>query len=139
MASSRALSALLLVVGVIMAGMAVARGGGALALGVGDRVLALSNAVYSVISPEGCAAILWKNASEASKAARALRLTARDLLELGIIDQIVPEPPQGAHTSHEEAARLLDESLLESLTRAMKLSSEERLARRYEKVRALGF
>lgn len=113
--------------------------GGALAIGVGDRVLMFENAVYSVISPEGCAAILWKDAAEAGKAAQALKLTAEDLHGLGIIDRIVPEPGEGAHTSHDEAARYLDEALLEGLRQTLGLSSAERLARRYEKIRALGF
>lgn len=113
--------------------------GGALAIGVGDDVQMLENAIYSVISPEGCAAILWKDAAEAGKAAQALKLTARDLLSLGIIDRIVPEPGEGAHTSHEEAARLLDEALLEGLRQTQRLPAAERLTRRYEKIRALGF
>src|SRR6266403_6228645 len=80
--------------------------GGALAIGVGDQILMLENAIYSVISPEGCAAILWRDKNFAEEAARALRLTAPDLLEFGLIDQIVPEPPGGAHMNHEEAGSL---------------------------------
>jgi acetyl-CoA carboxylase carboxyl transferase subunit alpha len=113
--------------------------GGALAIGVGDVVQMLENAIYSVISPEGCAAILWKDAAEAGKAAQALKLTAGDLHSLGIIDRIVREPTEGAHTSHEEAAVYLDEALLEGLRETMKLPSAERLARRYQKIRALGY
>lgn len=113
--------------------------GGALAIGVGDVVQMLENAIYSVISPEGCAAILWKDAAEAGKAAQALKLTAKDLHALGIIDSIVPEPGEGAHTSHDEAARYLDEALLEGLHQTLNLPSAERLARRYEKIRALGY
>jgi acetyl-CoA carboxylase carboxyl transferase subunit alpha len=113
--------------------------GGALAIGVGDVVQMLENAIYSVISPEGCAAILWKDAAEAGKAAQALKLTAGDLRGLGIVDRIVPEPGEGAHTSHEEAARLLDEALLEGLQQTRRLASGERLARRYARIRALGF
>ncbi|HEY0077962.1 MAG TPA: acetyl-CoA carboxylase carboxyltransferase subunit alpha [Pyrinomonadaceae bacterium] len=112
--------------------------GGALAIGVGDYVLMLENAVYSVITPEGCAAILWKDAAEAPRAAEQLRLTAEDLHRLGIVDHVVAEPPKGAQTSFDEAARLLGESLRESLSEALKLSTEERLARRYRKLRALG-
>ncbi|HWS56565.1 MAG TPA: acetyl-CoA carboxylase carboxyltransferase subunit alpha [Pyrinomonadaceae bacterium] len=113
--------------------------GGALAIGVGDVVLMLENAVYSVITPEGCAAILWKDASQAGKAAQSLRVTAKDLQALGIIDRIVPEPGEGAHTSFDEAARQLDEALLEGLRHSEELSAPQRLARRYEKFRALGF
>lgn len=113
--------------------------GGALAIGIGDAVLMLENAVYSVITPEGCAAILWKDAAEAVKAAESLKLTAKDLQSLGIIDRIVPEPGEGAHTSFEEAARHLDEALHESLTHSQGLGAAQRLARRYEKFRALGF
>ena len=113
--------------------------GGALAIGVGDVVQMLENAIYSVISPEGCAAILWKDAAEAGKAAEALKLTAEDLHGLGIVDRIVPEPSEGAHTSHEESARFLDEALEEGLRETLRLNSAERLARRYQKIRALGY
>jgi len=85
--------------------------GGALAVGVGDRVLMLENAVYSVISPEGCAAILWKDASQRERAAAALRLTAEDLLELGVVDAVVPEPSGGAHADPDDASRSLHEAL----------------------------
>lgn len=112
--------------------------GGALAIGVGDRVLMLENAVYSVITPEGCAAILWKDAAEAPRAAEALRLTSHDLKRLGIIDKIVPEPPEGAHTSLKETADFLAQAIRESLDEALAISSEERLVRRYQKLRALG-
>jgi acetyl-CoA carboxylase carboxyl transferase subunit alpha len=112
--------------------------GGALAIGVGDYVLMLENAVYSVITPEGCAAILWKDAAEAPRAAQYLRLTAEDLHQQGIIDRVVAEPATGAHTSLDESAQLLRIALSESLGEALKLSTEERLARRYEKLRALG-
>ena len=82
--------------------------GGALAIAVGDRVNILENSFYSVISPEGCAAIMWRDASKAETAAVALKITANDLKELGIVDEIVPEPEGGAHTSYEGTARLLD-------------------------------
>jgi len=112
--------------------------GGALAIGIGDWVLMLENAIYSVISPEGCAAILWKDAAQAAQAAQALRLTANDLKRLGMVDQIVPEPSAGAHTDADEAARLLKESLSEGLAAVVKWSPHERKSRRYEKLRALG-
>lgn len=112
--------------------------GGALAIGVGDQVLMLSNAIYSVISPEGCAAILWKNAAQASRASTSLRLTAEDLLKLKIIDKVVAEPSGGAHTSFEGAASEVEKALLECLKEAEKLSTQERLERRYQKLRRLG-
>lgn len=113
--------------------------GGALAIGVGDQVLMLENAIYSVITPEGCAAILWKDASEAARAAKYLRLTADDLSKLKIVDKIVAEPPAGAHTSHEDASKLLDTAIHESLRVAQSLNWTERLERRYSKLRALGY
>src|ERR671919_1207144 len=88
--------------------------GGAVAIAVGDRVLMQENAIYSVISPEGCAAILWRDASEAKKAAAAFKPDATHCLDLGVIDGIVPEPPGGAHADHDEAARLLGQSLREA-------------------------
>ena len=112
--------------------------GGALAIGMGDRVLMLENSIYSVISPESCSAILWRDQAHAEEAARALRLTAPDLLEFGLIDQIVPEPTGGAHMNHEEAGSLLDASLLEALRSVRELSCEDRLARRYDKFRKMG-
>jgi acetyl-CoA carboxylase carboxyl transferase subunit alpha len=113
--------------------------GGALAIGVGDAVLMFENSIYSVISPEGCAAILWKNASEAPRASQSLRLTAPDLLELKIVDRIIPEPAGGAHTSHEEAAKALDAALEKALSEVLELSPGERLRRRYNKLRSFGF
>jgi acetyl-CoA carboxylase carboxyl transferase subunit alpha len=112
--------------------------GGALAIGVGDLVLMLENAIYSVISPEGCASILWRDASYAEQAARALRLTAPDLLQFGLIDQIVPEPPTGAHLDHNEMASTLDAYLVDALNSVRNLSAGERLHRRYDKFRAMG-
>src|SRR5438067_8847499 len=85
--------------------------GGALAIGVGDQVLMLENAIYSVISPEGCAAILWKDSAQAPRAAAELKLTAQDLLREGLVDEVVNEPEGGGHKSHDEAARLLDRAL----------------------------
>ncbi len=112
--------------------------GGALAIAVGDIILMLENAIYSVISPEGCAAILWKDASRADRAAEALKLTASDLLELGIIDQIVPEPSGGAHTDPRRAAEILDRFLVEALAKVRDLPPEELVARRYQKFRVMG-
>ena len=112
--------------------------GGALAIGMGDRVLMLENSIYSVISPESCSAILWRDQEHAEEAARALRLTAPDLLEFGLIDQIVPEPPGGAHMNHQEAGSLLDASLSDALHSVQDLTCEERIARRYEKFRKMG-
>jgi acetyl-CoA carboxylase carboxyl transferase subunit alpha len=112
--------------------------GGALAIGVADQVLMLENAVYSVITPEGCAAILWKDAAEAPRAAENLRLTAPELLRLGIIDGIVAEPGEGAHENHEEAARMLDEALVRSLDAVVRQTQTEREAARYRKLRAMG-
>ena len=113
--------------------------GGALAIGVGDSVLMLEKSIYSVISPEGCAAILWKDSSKAARASESLRLTAQDLRELKVVDAIIPEPPQGAHTSYEETSGKLDEALNAALSESLKLSDEERFARRYLKLRNLGF
>lgn len=113
--------------------------GGALAIGVGDAVLMLENAIYSVISPEGCAAILWKDSTKSTRAAASLRLTAGDLLELKIIDEVVNEPEGGAQESFDEAARLLEKSLERQLNYALTLNPNERLARRYRRIRSLGF
>jgi acetyl-CoA carboxylase carboxyl transferase subunit alpha len=112
--------------------------GGALALGVGNRVFMLENAVYSVISPESCAAIIWRDAAKAEQAAASLRLTAEDLLELKLIDGIIPEPPGGAHENPEEAARLLRDQLVRSLDELSKLSPNEAIQERYEKFRKMG-
>jgi len=112
--------------------------GGALAIAVGDRVFMLENSVYSVISPEGCASIMWRDASKAETAAEALKMTATDLLGLKLIDEIVPEPEGGAHFDHESAARLLEPYLDRSLDELSRLSSDDLLARRYEKYRRMG-
>lgn len=112
--------------------------GGALAIGVGDQVLMLENAVYSVISPEGCAAILWKDAKLADRAAEGLRLTAQHLYEEKIVDQIIAEPPGGAHIDYDQASRLLDSALSERLAEAVSCTQEERLERRYNKLRQFG-
>ena len=112
--------------------------GGALGIGVADRVLIMENAYYSVISPEGCAAILWKHRSHAPEAAEALKLTAPHLKELGLVDGIVPEPQGGAHHDHAAAAALLKKSLLENLDALAKQSPANLLTTRYEKFRAMG-
>lgn len=112
--------------------------GGALGIGVGDRILMLEHAYYSVISPEGCAAILWKNSSKKEEAASVLKLTAQDLLALGIIDEIVPEPEGGAHRDYQKVAENLKASLLKHLCEVKKLSYQERLKLRYEKYRKIG-
>src|SRR5439155_371783 len=112
--------------------------GGALGIGVADRVLMLENAYYSVISPEGCAAILWKHRSHAPEAAEALKLTARDLEELKLIDEVIPEPLGGAHHDHEQAAANLKKVLLKHLKKLVEIPMEKLLAQRYEKFRKIG-
>src|SRR5215207_7788758 len=112
--------------------------GGALAIGIGDQVLMLENATYSVISPEGCAAILWKDSSKADRAAEGLRLTAQNLHEEGIVDKIIPEPEGGAHNDYDQTARFLDSALSERLAEAVSCSQEDRLKRRYSKLRRFG-
>ncbi|HEY0512580.1 MAG TPA: acetyl-CoA carboxylase carboxyltransferase subunit alpha [Thermoanaerobaculia bacterium] len=112
--------------------------GGALALGVGDRVFILEYGTYSVISPEGCAAILWKDQDRKNEAAEAMKLTAPDLLDLGVVDEIIPEPPGGAHTDPDANCRRVGDVIQRSLDELLRLSTKELLARRYEKFRALG-
>jgi acetyl-CoA carboxylase carboxyl transferase subunit alpha len=112
--------------------------GGALALGVADRVLMMENAIYSVISPEGCASILWKDASQAPKAAAALKLTAPHLLELGIIDGIVKEPLGGAHSDFDAAAAALKEAIIEAFSELSELSADELVEERYQKFAHMG-
>jgi len=112
--------------------------GGALAIAVGDRVNMLENSVYSVISPEGCASILWRDPSKAEMAAEALKITARDLSQLGIIDEIIPEPEGGAHVDHEASAALLDPVLDRSLRDLLAVSPSVLLEQRYEKFRRMG-
>jgi acetyl-CoA carboxylase carboxyl transferase subunit alpha len=112
--------------------------GGAVAIAVADRVLMQENAIYSVISPEGCAAILWRDAGEAKKAAAAFKPDAPHCLELGVIDAIVPEPAGGAHADHDEAARLLSASLEGALAEAGDHDSDERRRLRHRKFRAMG-
>jgi acetyl-CoA carboxylase carboxyl transferase subunit alpha len=112
--------------------------GGALGIGVADRVLILENAYYSVISPEGCAAILWKDRAAAAKAAAALKITAKDLRALKLVDEIVPEPLGGAHTDPDGSAANLKAHLLKNLEEIMALPVAARLKKRYEKFRAFG-
>ena len=112
--------------------------GGAIGIGVSDRVLILENAYYSVISPEGCAAILWKDRDAAPQAAEALKITAKDLLELELVDEIVPEPLGGAHNDHSAMADTLREVLLRNLEELRQIDPEERLKQRYQKYRRHG-
>lgn len=112
--------------------------GGALALGLADRVLMLANSIYSVISPEGCAAILWNDATQKQRAAKALKVTAPDLLGLGLIDEIVPEPLGGAHVNPEEAHRLLGKALEKSLTDLVKIDYNELVELRTQKFLKMG-
>ncbi len=112
--------------------------GGALALGVADRVLMMEYAVYSVISPEGCASILWKDASMAPKAAEALKLTAPNLKELGVIDGIVPEPLGGAHADWDGAAQNLKEAVVNAFSELADLGADELVESRYQKFAAMG-
>ena len=112
--------------------------GGALAIAVGDVVLALENAVYSVISPEGCAAILWRTAEEAPTAALAMKMSAQDQLELGVIDRIVAEPGEGAHADPRETARRLRTAIIAELDRLEELPLDELVEARYRRYRALG-
>ena len=112
--------------------------GGALGIGVADRILILENAYYSVISPEGCAAILWKDRANAAKAAAALKITAKDLLQLKLVDEIVPEPLGGAHTDLTGTASNLKTHLLKHLEEIQAFTTAERLKKRYDKFRAHG-
>lgn len=112
--------------------------GGALALGVGDRVFILEYATYSVISPEGCAAILWKDQNRKAEAAEAMKLTAPDLLQMGVVDAIIPEPPGGAHTDALATCRRVGDVIEGALKELERLDTRDLLARRYQKFRALG-
>jgi acetyl-CoA carboxylase carboxyl transferase subunit alpha len=111
--------------------------GGALAIAVGDRVLMMENAIYSVISPEGCASIMWRDATKKELAAQALKITATDLVELQCVDEVVPEPEGGAHLNHERAAELLGAALAKNLAELKALPTGELLSRRYEKFRKI--
>ena len=112
--------------------------GGALGIGIGNRILILEHAYYSVISPEGCAAILWKDRAYSDKAAEALKITGQDLLDLGLADEVIPEPKGGAHTNHAQAAENLKAALTRHLDELSKLSPQEILDDRYNKFRAMG-
>jgi acetyl-CoA carboxylase carboxyl transferase subunit alpha len=112
--------------------------GGALALGVGDRILMLENSVYSVISPEGCAAILWKDASQRERAADALKLTAPDLQQLGVVDEIIDEPSGGAHTDLDATGEALREALVRNLAELRKIKPDKLIRRRAEKFGKIG-
>jgi acetyl-CoA carboxylase carboxyl transferase subunit alpha len=112
--------------------------GGALAVGVGDAILMLENSFYSVISPEGCAAILWKDQEAVTKAAENLKIGAKDLLDLGIIDKIIAEPPGGAHIDPEQTFKNVDKDLNLTLKKLQQISTEERLKMRYKKYREIG-
>jgi len=112
--------------------------GGALGIGVADRVLILENAYYSVISPEACSAILWRDRKHAAEAAEALKLTAKDLLNLEVVDEVVDEPEGGAHRDYETAAFNLGSALRRNLTDLLKQPVDQLLKKRYKKFRGLG-
>ena len=112
--------------------------GGALAMAVADRVLMLENSIFSVISPEGCAALVWRDAAEAPRAAAALRLVADDLLEIGLIDAVIPEPPGGAHTDHRATAKRVMHQVQLTLRELEQMDPAERLRSRYEKYLKMG-
>jgi len=112
--------------------------GGALAIGVANRVLILENAIYSVISPESCAAILWRDSGEAEKAAEALKLTANDLLDLGVVDRVIDEPIGGAHKDRDETVRRVRDAMLEEVASLMTMSASELSAQRSHRFRGLG-
>jgi len=112
--------------------------GGALAVGVGDAILMLEYSFYSVISPEGCAAILWKEQEAVAKAAENLKMGAKDLLEMGIIDEIIPEPPGGAHIDYDQTFKNVDKHLSQTLKKLEEKTPEERLKERYQKFRKMG-
>jgi acetyl-CoA carboxylase carboxyl transferase subunit alpha len=112
--------------------------GGALGIGIGDRLAMLEFTYYSVITPEGCASILWKGSEHAPKAAAALKMTSRDLLNFGIIDEVIPEPPGGAHRDHREAAATLKSSLIHAVRQLKDTPTDLLLSRRYQKYRTMG-
>ena len=112
--------------------------GGALALALGDVVLAMQNAIYSVISPEGSASILWRSPAEAERAAKAMRLAGPDLLDLGVVDALIPEPPGGAHTDHDATAKAIKTALLAELATFERVTVDDLLSARYERFRGFG-
>jgi acetyl-CoA carboxylase carboxyl transferase subunit alpha len=111
--------------------------GGALAIAIGDRVLMMENSIYSVISPEGCASIMWRDAMKRELAAVSLKITSDELIKMGIVDAVVPEPPGGAHTDREAACKLVGEALVKNLAEVKALSTEAMLDQRYEKFRKM--
>ena len=111
--------------------------GGALAIAVANRVIMMENSVYSVISPEGCASIMWRDSSKQELAAEAMRITAKDLSEMGIIDDVMPEPQGGAHTDHDAAAKLVDQSLQKHFKELKHKSPDELVKSRYDKFRTM--
>ena len=127
-------------IGVPITAIVIGEGGsgGALGIGIADKICVLENAYYSVISPEGCAAILWKDSSKAAEAAEVLKLTAQDLLGLGIIDEIIPEPLGGAHRDPQKMAKVLKEAINRNLKGLEALNKEELLKLRYKKFRNIG-
>lgn len=112
--------------------------GGALAIAVGDRIMMMENAVYSVISPEGCAGILWRDGAKAPEAAEALKITADDLLRLGAVDEIIKEPAQGAHKKREAAAASVKKAVVRALGELAEIPTEELVAKRYDKLCSYG-
>ena len=112
--------------------------GGALGIGIGNQIYMLEHAYYSVISPEGCAAILWKDQSKVESAATALKITSQYLKEIGIVDQVIPEPAGGAHLDPQKTAKLVDQQLHQGLQQLNSLSKQELLEQRYERFRLLG-
>ena len=112
--------------------------GGALGIGIGDRLAMLEFTYYSVITPEGCASILWKGSEHAPKAAAALKMTSRDLLRFGIVDEVIPEPLGGAHRDHREAAASLKTYLIQTVRQLKDVATNELLDRRYDKYRKIG-
>ena len=112
--------------------------GGALGIGVGDRLLMFEHAVYTVATPEACAAILWKDAAKSPQAAEALKITAVDLKNLGILDQLLPEPIGGTHSDPLKASEILKNALVENLSELSQMTSQERREQRYQKFRAIG-
>src|SRR5260370_888541 len=122
---------------IIVTGAGEGGSGGALAIAVGDKVNILENAFYSVISPEGCAAIMWRDAAKAETAATALKISAKELSEMGLVDEIVPEPDGGAHADHEATAHLLDSVLERNLLELLQLTPRQLTESRYAKFRQL--
>lgn len=129
---------MMLEVPVIIAVTGEGGSGGALGIAIGDRVLIQEFAIYSVIPPEGCAAILWRDAGRKVEATEALKITAPDLLEMGVVDEIVPEPPGGAHTDHAATAAMLDRAIVAALGAVAAMSVQVRLEHRYDKFRRMG-